>query len=226
MRGLQRVQSFNQSPARLVEIGWSAVARAGVCRRIAAVWQQTEAAPDCGAEGLGPPGRAGALHQLHHRSRPIRRSHRLRAEGGHRTSAAAGPALRSSEGRKRRERPGYHLSMPGAPKPTAVVGTPRRAEARLTAAQESELLVALRFSPGPHEAQSKRVSRQLVELGLLADGDGSRYRLTAAGREMAGHLFAARVISAATARRMAAAKRKALSRVPADWPFPESHHAW
>lgn len=116
--------------------------------------------------------------------------------------------------------------MPSAPKPTAVIGTPRRAEAGLTAAQESELLAALRFSPGPHEAQSKRVSRQLVELGLLADDDGIRYRLTVAGREMAGHLFAARVIDAANARRMDTAMRKALSGVPANWPFRESHHAW
>ena len=115
--------------------------------------------------------------------------------------------------------------MPSAPKPTAVVGTPRRVEARLTAAQESELLAALRFSPGPHEAQSRRVSRRLVDLGLLAD-DGSRYRLTAAGRDMAAHLFAARVVSEANARRMATAKRKVLSGVPAKWPFPESHHAW
>lgn len=104
--------------------------------------------------------------------------------------------------------------------------TPRRAEVRLTAAQESELLAALRSSPGPHEAQSRRVSRRLVDLGLFADGDGSRYRLTVAGRERAAHLFAARVISAADARRMATAKRKALSGVPANWPFPESHHAW
>jgi len=116
--------------------------------------------------------------------------------------------------------------MPSAPKPVAAAGTPRRVEAGLTAAQESELLAALRFSPRPHEAQSKRVSRRLVELGLLAVDDGSRYRLTLAGREMAGHLFAARVISAANARRMATAKRKALSGVPAIWPFPESHHAW
>jgi hypothetical protein len=115
--------------------------------------------------------------------------------------------------------------MPSAPKPTAVAGTPKRDEARLTVAQESELLAALRRSPGLHEAQSQRVSRRLVELGLLV-GDGSRYRLTLAGREMAGHLFAARVISAANARRIATAKRKALSGVPADWPFPESHHAW
>ena len=116
--------------------------------------------------------------------------------------------------------------MASAPKPTPVAGTARRAEALLTAAQQSELLAALRFSPGPHEPQSKRVSRRLVELGLLADDDGSRYRLTVAGRETAGHLFAARVISAANAHRMATAKRKALSGVPANWPFPESHHAW
>jgi hypothetical protein len=115
--------------------------------------------------------------------------------------------------------------MPRAPNPTVAAGTPKRAEVRLTAAQESELLAALRVAPGPHEPKSSRVSRRLVDLGLLAEDDG-RYRLTAAGREMAGHLFAARVISAANARRIATVKRKALSGVPPDWPFPESHHAW
>lgn len=116
--------------------------------------------------------------------------------------------------------------MPSAPKPAAVAGTPSRAEAPLTAAQESELLTALRFAPRPHEVQSKRVSRRLVELGLLAEDDAGHHRLTVAGREVAGELFAARVIRTADARLLAVAKRKALSGAPANWPFPESHHAW
>ncbi|WP_427913395.1 hypothetical protein ACPWT1_22725 [Ramlibacter sp. MMS24-I3-19] len=116
--------------------------------------------------------------------------------------------------------------MPKAPTPAAVDGTPRRAEARLTPAQQAELLAALRASPAPHEPRSRRVTRRLVEMGLLVDQDGGRCRLTPAGRDMGSHLFATRVIDGVNARRMAVVKRKAASGAPVAWPFPESHHAW
>lgn len=114
----------------------------------------------------------------------------------------------------------------------------------LTPAQERVLIEALRVHPAPLRQPNARVATALVSAGAFrpaaTDAEPS-FALTPQGLDVAARLSAQSVIDAVNARRAGGTRQASkpgatpspanpapdrLSGKPADWPFPESGHAW
>ena len=122
------------------------------------------------------------------------------------------------------------------------------APAKLTPAQEGELLTALRAHPAAYQPTKHGVALRLCAAGMLqlVQEDPPLYRLTPTGVDHGARLSAQRVIDAVNAaprRRKSAESGQAISTaqiaaaeepkpvgralgVPAHWPFPVSGHSW
>jgi hypothetical protein len=116
-------------------------------------------------------------------------------------------------------------------------------EVKLTPAQQSELLEALRLHPAPYKPRSLRVAQRLSAFGLFGAPslpDGPVFCLTHAGLRRATETRTALLIEQ-VAERLAAAQASNAQRTqqlhgvvhrqvrpgaPPQWPFPTSAHAW
>lgn len=106
-----------------------------------------------------------------------------------------------------------------------------------TPAQQRVLREALRVHPTVLRQPNARVAAALVSAGVFRQASTdveSAFALTPEGLDVAARLGAQRVIDAVNTRRAGDAGRQGApppkasspSGKPADWPFPESGHAW